>query len=135
VKSEYTMFDAKTKIMSQIWDYAQCDFKTTIILILLVHKGYRFNRKRVSLYVFKIIVIFSGWIVKNGKLNFLPFKISYIMLSYIMLWSQYKNWHRTISAICTSPANFIIARAPDDFKHVFLAWSHIVRAPAGVCIW
>ena len=32
-----------------------------------------------------------------------------------------------------SPANLIIARAPDNFSH-FLTWSHIVRAPAGVFI-
>jgi len=37
-----------------------------------------------------------------------------------------------ISAICTSPANLIIARAPDNFKEFSLAWSHIVRCPAGV---
>jgi len=30
--------------------------------------------------------------------------------SYLMLWLQIK--HRTISAICTSPANLIIARVP-----------------------
>jgi len=29
----------------------------------------------------------------------------------------------------------VIAWTPDYFKEFFLAWSHIVRAPAGVCIW
>ena len=36
-----------------------------------------------------------------------------------------------ISAICTSPADLIIARAPDDFKEYYLALSHIGR-PASV---
>jgi len=39
-----------------------------------------------------------------------------------------------MSAICTSPANFTIARAPDDFSEIYIEWSHIVRAPAGVFI-
>jgi len=51
----------------------------------------------------------------------------------IMIRSQIKLTS-TISAICTSPANLIIARAPDDFKEFSLAWSQIVRVPAGVCI-
>jgi len=38
----------------------------------------------------------------------------------LMLWSHI-SWRRTISAICKSPANLIIARA------ISLSWSHIVR--------
>jgi len=33
------------------------------------------------------------------------------------------NCHRTISTVCTSLANLVIARAPDDFKEFSLAWS------------
>ena len=52
----------------------------------------------------------------------------------LMLWSQIKLTS-TVSANCSSPANSIIARAPDDFKDLSLVWSDIVRAPVGVCIW
>jgi len=34
----------------------------------------------------------------------------------------------------TSQANLIIARALGDFLEFSLAWSHIIRAPARVCI-
>jgi len=40
-------------------------------------------------------------------------------------WSQIKL-ALTISAICTLPANLIIARALDAFKEFSLAWSRIV---------
>ena len=47
--------------------------------ILLVHMGYCLDWKK-SFCMYKIIVILSGWIVKNGDLNF--FKFLSLTLSY-----------------------------------------------------
>ena len=54
-------------------------------------------------------------------------------IDFFMLWSQIKLTSYDFSDLHIT-GEFDNRRAPDDFSEIYIEWSHIVRAPAGVFI-